>query len=113
MLQGRREAAVHHRGLHGVRADVPLALTSTTGWIRRLGGKRWQLLHRLVYLQRNRGRDPLLLAGEERHPAAADVRSLCGCVAGYRVLVSVFKHKAPATVKRPASISPFDCATIL
>ena len=29
---------------------VPLALTSTTGWIRRLGGKRWQALHRLVYV---------------------------------------------------------------
>jgi methionine sulfoxide reductase heme-binding subunit len=29
---------------------LPLALTSTTGWIRRLGGKRWQKLHRLVYL---------------------------------------------------------------
>ena len=28
---------------------VPLALTSTTGWIRRLGGRRWQALHRLVY----------------------------------------------------------------
>jgi methionine sulfoxide reductase heme-binding subunit len=28
---------------------VPLALTSTTGWIRRLGGKRWQALHRLIY----------------------------------------------------------------
>jgi methionine sulfoxide reductase heme-binding subunit len=28
---------------------VPLALTSTTGWIRRLG-RRWQTLHRLVYL---------------------------------------------------------------
>jgi sulfoxide reductase heme-binding subunit YedZ len=27
---------------------IPLALTSTTGWIRRLG-RRWQLLHRLVY----------------------------------------------------------------
>jgi sulfoxide reductase heme-binding subunit YedZ len=27
---------------------VPLALTSTKGWIRRLG-KRWTLLHRLVY----------------------------------------------------------------
>ena len=27
---------------------VPLALTSTKGWIRRLG-RRWQLLHRLVY----------------------------------------------------------------
>jgi len=29
---------------------APLAVTSTAGWIRRLGGKRWQLLHRLVYL---------------------------------------------------------------
>jgi sulfoxide reductase heme-binding subunit YedZ len=28
---------------------VPLAITSTNGWIRRLGGKRWQQLHRLVY----------------------------------------------------------------
>jgi sulfoxide reductase heme-binding subunit YedZ len=29
---------------------IPLALTSTSGMVRRLGGKRWQLLHRLVYL---------------------------------------------------------------
>jgi methionine sulfoxide reductase heme-binding subunit len=29
---------------------VPLAATSTTGMIRRLGGKTWQRLHRLVYL---------------------------------------------------------------
>ena len=29
---------------------VPLAITSTAAWIRRLGGKRWQLLHRLTYL---------------------------------------------------------------
>jgi methionine sulfoxide reductase heme-binding subunit len=28
---------------------VPLAVTSTRGWIRRLG-RRWQMLHRLVYL---------------------------------------------------------------
>ncbi|WP_373378709.1 protein-methionine-sulfoxide reductase heme-binding subunit MsrQ [Cupriavidus nantongensis] len=28
---------------------VPLALTSTNGMVRRLGGKRWQALHRLVY----------------------------------------------------------------
>ena len=27
---------------------IPLAITSTKGWIRRLG-RRWQLLHRLVY----------------------------------------------------------------
>ena len=29
---------------------APLAATSTTGMIRRLGGKRWNRLHRLVYL---------------------------------------------------------------
>ena len=29
---------------------VPLAFTSTAGMIRRLGGKRWNLLHRLVYV---------------------------------------------------------------
>ncbi|GAC1627797.1 MAG: protein-methionine-sulfoxide reductase heme-binding subunit MsrQ [Candidatus Acidiferrum sp.] len=29
---------------------IPLALTSTTGWIRRLGGKRWQALHRFIYI---------------------------------------------------------------
>jgi sulfoxide reductase heme-binding subunit YedZ len=28
---------------------VPLAVTSTTGWIRRLGGKRWATLHQLTY----------------------------------------------------------------
>jgi sulfoxide reductase heme-binding subunit YedZ len=28
---------------------IPLALTSTAGSIRRLGGKRWQMLHRLIY----------------------------------------------------------------
>ena len=28
---------------------IPLALTSTTGWIRRLGGRNWQRLHRLIY----------------------------------------------------------------
>ena len=28
---------------------IPLAVTSTAGWIRRLGGKRWRVLHRLVY----------------------------------------------------------------
>jgi sulfoxide reductase heme-binding subunit YedZ len=37
-------------GFLGFVLLVPLALTSTAGWIRRLGGKRWQMLHRLIYL---------------------------------------------------------------
>ena len=37
-------------GLASFLFMLPLAITSTAGWIRRLGGKRWQLLHRVVYL---------------------------------------------------------------
>lgn len=29
---------------------IPLAVTSTNGMVRRLGGRRWQQLHRLVYV---------------------------------------------------------------
>jgi sulfoxide reductase heme-binding subunit YedZ len=29
---------------------IPLAITSTKKWITRLGGKRWQMLHRLIYV---------------------------------------------------------------
>ena len=36
-------------GFAGFILLIPLAITSTTGWIRRLGGKRWQALHRLIY----------------------------------------------------------------
>jgi sulfoxide reductase heme-binding subunit YedZ len=36
-------------GFTGFVLMIPLAITSTAGWIRRLGGKRWQRLHRLVY----------------------------------------------------------------
>src|SRR5438874_5501409 len=37
-------------GFTGFVLLIPLALTSTKGWIRRLGGKRWQALHRLIYI---------------------------------------------------------------
>jgi sulfoxide reductase heme-binding subunit YedZ len=37
-------------GFLGFVSLIPLAVTSTAGWIRRLGGKNWQRLHRLVYL---------------------------------------------------------------
>ncbi len=37
-------------GFTGFVLLIPLAITSTAGWIRRLGGKRWQKLHRLIYV---------------------------------------------------------------
>jgi methionine sulfoxide reductase heme-binding subunit len=48
-------ADVHKRpfitvGFLGFVLMIPLAITSTAGWIRRLGGKRWQMLHRAIYV---------------------------------------------------------------
>ncbi|MGH9681182.1 MAG: ferric reductase-like transmembrane domain-containing protein, partial [Candidatus Acidiferrales bacterium] len=37
-------------GFTGFVLLIPLAVTSTAGWIRRLGGKRWSMLHRAIYL---------------------------------------------------------------
>jgi sulfoxide reductase heme-binding subunit YedZ len=36
-------------GMAAALGMVPLAITSTAGWVRRLGYKRWQKLHRIVY----------------------------------------------------------------
>lgn len=48
-----RDVAKHPWVLAGFTAFLmllPLAITSTKGWIRRLGGRRWQRLHQLVYV---------------------------------------------------------------
>src|SRR3989338_118849 len=37
-------------GFLGFVLMIPLAVTSTAGMIRRLGGRRWNLLHRLIYV---------------------------------------------------------------
>src|SRR5436309_3145028 len=42
-------------GFTGWSLMVPLALTSTAASIRRLGGRRWNLLHRLVYVSASAG----------------------------------------------------------
>ena len=75
-------------GMLGFLLMVPLAVTSTAGWIRRLGGKRWQALHRAVYVSADRRRGALLVAGEVGHPQARDVRRAwwrcCCCGARWR-----------------------------
>ena len=54
---------------------TPLALTSTAGWIRRLGGRNWQRLHRLVYLSAAAGVVHYwwLVKSDIREPAAYGV----------------------------------------
>ena len=42
-------------GMAGWLAMLPLAVTSTQGWVRRMGYRGWQKLHRLVYLAATAG----------------------------------------------------------
>ena len=42
-------------GFLGFVLLMPLAVTSTAGWIRRLGGKRWHRLHQLIYITATAG----------------------------------------------------------
>lgn len=37
-------------GMVGLLCLIPLAITSTKGWIKRMGGKNWNKLHKLVYV---------------------------------------------------------------
>jgi sulfoxide reductase heme-binding subunit YedZ len=50
MLHDVRKRPFITAGFTGFVLMIPLAVTSTAGWIRRLGGKRWLALHRLIYV---------------------------------------------------------------
>ncbi|MGA3210041.1 MAG: protein-methionine-sulfoxide reductase heme-binding subunit MsrQ [Terriglobales bacterium] len=75
---------------------IPLALTSTQGMIRRLGGRRWASLHRLIYFSgiaaavhyywavKKDVRLPLLAAG------------ILGLLLAYRVMAWLLSRQGPA-----------------
>ncbi|HEY9139438.1 MAG TPA: protein-methionine-sulfoxide reductase heme-binding subunit MsrQ [Bryobacteraceae bacterium] len=81
---------------------VPLALTSTKGWIRRLGGKRWQRLHRLIYVTAIAAvvHYYWLVKSDIRLPVLYGV--LVAVLLLYRLVVSVTRHAR----QRAATVSP-------
>jgi sulfoxide reductase heme-binding subunit YedZ len=85
---------------------IPLALTSTKGWIRRLGGKRWQWLHRTIYISAIAGviHYAWLVKSDERKPIQYAV--LVGLLLLYRIVVWVFGRRRPATTSAPAPQPP-------
>lgn len=72
---------------------IPLAITSTKGWIRRLGGRRWQMLHRLIYVSAAAGALHYYWQGKSIVMRAV----LYGCVVAalllYRVLMMLWKAR--------------------
>ena len=84
---------------------IPLAATSTAGMIRRLGGKRWQALHRLIYICAMLGviHYYWLVKSDVRKPLFYG--ALVGILLLWRVWDSYFRGKgtAPAPVKSGVS----------
>jgi len=74
-------------GLTAFVLMIPLALTSTKGWIRRMGGKRWQALHRLIYFSAAAGviHYIWLVKADLRKPL--QYASVMGVLMVYRVVV--------------------------
>lgn len=82
---------------------IPLAVTSTQGWIRRLGGRRWNVLHRLVYVSAVLGvlhywwkvkldtTDPMYYA------------IIVGVLLGVRIVRSI-QHRQAASVPRKRTV---------
>ena len=88
---------------------VPLAVTSTTGWIRRLGGRRWQLLHRLIYVSAIAGvvHYYWLVKSDVRKPVMYG--TMVAVLLAYRIAAMLWSRRRTGrgnqTVLRPAAES--------
>src|ERR671939_548478 len=78
-------------GMLAFTSMVPLAVTSTDRMIKRLGGKRWQKLHRLTYLAAAAGvfHYYLLVKADTRNPLA--FAAVVAVLLGYRAYASYTK----------------------
>jgi len=95
-------------GFTGFIVMVPLAITSTKNWIVRLGGKRWQLLHRLTYISGIAGvlHYLWLVKSDIERPLIYGV--LLSFLLGFRVLQSLPSRRpssAMRTSERPVMLS--------
>jgi len=78
---------------------IPLAATSTAGSIRRLGGRNWQLLHRLIYVSALGGVVHFWwkVKADTRQPAI--YAAILAGLLGYRIIASWGSkvHKSPTS----------------
>jgi len=90
-------------GFTGFLLLIPLALTSTAGCIRRLGGKRWQMLHRLIYFSAIAGviHYLWLVKADIRKPL--QYAAILALLLGYRIFAWLqprFKSQKPSPLSR-------------
>jgi sulfoxide reductase heme-binding subunit YedZ len=94
-------------GFLGFVLMIPLAITSTKGWIRRMGGKNWTWLHRAIYISAIAGviHYAWLVKSDERKPL--QYAAMVGILLLYRVVVWIIGSRKPPAVRaaRPAPVT--------
>jgi sulfoxide reductase heme-binding subunit YedZ len=87
---------------------LPLALTSTAGMIRRLGGRRWQTLHRLIYVSAILGVTHYwwLVKADIRHPLG--YAAIVAVLLGFRLVWSRLHRGAAARPRQTPRREPAD-----
>jgi len=82
-------------GMTALLLMIPLAVTSTNKWVKRLGGKAWMKLHRLVYVAGVLGviHFWLLVKSDTRLPLTSGF--ILFLLLGYRLFVRYFPPPAP------------------
>jgi sulfoxide reductase heme-binding subunit YedZ len=89
-------------GMTAFTLMIPLALTSTRWAIRKLGGRRWQALHRLIYASAAAGviHYIWLVKADLRKPL--EYAAVLGALLGYR-LVAWIAMRVAVTAKAEAA----------
>ena len=80
-------------GFFGFLLLVPLAVTSTAGWIRRLGGKNWQRLHRLVYITAVAGVVHYYWLVKSDITKPVRYGAIMGLLLAYRIVSSIYRRR--------------------
>ncbi len=82
---------------------LPLALTSTNAMMKRLGGRRWQLLHRLVYVIAIGGVVHYLWLVKKDLTQPLIYAAVLGLLLGYRIF---YRWRSSAVRVPPRALSP-------
>ena len=90
-------------GLAGFVLLIPLAITSTTGWIRCLGGKRWQRLHQLIYVSATAGVIHYWWLVKKDIHKPLEYAVVLGVLLSYRIMVWAIPY---AATNKPRPLSP-------
>jgi len=92
-------------GMTGFALMIPLAITSTAGWVRRLGFVKWQRLHRLIYFSALAGviHYYWLVKSDVREPLMYG--AMLTVLMAYRVAIWLKSpaKRVPAPARKPAA----------